>query len=483
MELQLQDWAAIFPEAFVAAMAGVILVLDLYLKPEQRVVTFGLTLLTLVGGALLAISGIPEGRVHAFFGHFTHDRLGGVVKAVLLGVTAAVLVYSRKPLQRLAMYRGELFILVLLAVLGMMLMASAGTLLMAYLGLELMSLALYVMIAMDRDSLPATEGALKYFILGSLASGMLLYGLSLLYGASGGLELQTVAAHAADAGAGDPLLVMGVVFVGIGLAFKLGAVPFHMWVPDAYHGAPNPVTAILASTPKLAAFALFIRLLVDGLGPMAAQWQEMAAILAVLSLIVGNVAAIAQTQIKRMLAYSAIAHVGYLLIGLAGAPDAGTGYMAPLLYMVMYALMGGAAFGLVALVSRADGQGGRIDDYAGLARSHPWLAFLMLILMFGMAGVPPTGGFMAKLYVFQAAVDAGYVGLAVFGVIMAVIGAFYYLRVIKVIYFDAPATQAMAPERDPFAGSVLSLNVLGVLFLGIIPGPLVDMCVYAVQGL
>ena len=482
MELQPQDWAAIIPEAFVAAMAGVILVLDLFLKPEQRVVTFGLTLLTLIGGALLAVNGIPAERVHAFFGHFTHDRLGGVIKAVMLSVTAAALIYGRKPLQRLAMYRGELFILVLLAGLGMMLMASAGTLLMAYLGLELMSLSLYVMIAMDRDSLPATEGALKYFILGSLASGMLLYGLSLLYGASGGLALQTVAAHAAEVGAEDPLLIMGVVFVGIGLAFKLGAVPFHMWVPDAYHGSPNPVTAILASTPKLAAFALLMRLLVDGLGPMAEQWQEMAAILAVLSLVVGNVAAIAQTQIKRMLAYSAIAHVGFLLIGVAAAPDAGTGYMAPLLYMVMYALMGGAAFGLVALVSQADGQGGQIDDYAGLARSHPWLAFLMLILLFSMAGVPPTGGFMAKLYIFQAAVDAGYVALAVFGVVMAVIGAFYYLRVIKVMYFDAP-TYALTPERDPFAGGVLSINALGVLLLGIIPGPLVDMCLYAVEGL
>jgi len=480
MEIQAQHLMAILPELVVVGMACVILVLDLYLKPEQRGITYGLTLLTLLGGAFLAVSGIPAQPQAVFYDHFMHDRMGSVLKAIILVVTALVMVYARRPLQRLDMYRGEFFLLILLAATGMMLMASAGSLLMAYLGLELMSLSLYTMIAMDRDSVPATEGGLKYFILGSLASGVFLYGLSLLYGASGSLLIAEVSAHAAEVGMADPFLVMGVVFAAIGLAFKLGAVPFHMWIPDVYQGAPSPVTAVLASTPKLAAFALVMRILVDGLGPLAEQWQEMAAALAILSLIVGNVVAIAQDNIKRMLAYSAIAHVGYLLIGLAAAPVVSTGYMAPMMYMVMYTLMGGAAFGLIALMHK-DGVGDKISDYAGLSQTHPWKAFLLLILMFAMAGVPPTGGFMAKLYIFQAAVEAGYVSLAVFGVLMAVIGAYYYLRIVKVIYFDSPQAE-LRPDADALAGGVLSLNTLGVLALGIVPGPLVDLCLYAMEG-
>ncbi|KPV41628.1 NADH:ubiquinone oxidoreductase subunit N [Thiohalorhabdus denitrificans] len=482
MEFSASDLGAILPELFVVAMACVILVLDLYLKPGQRGITYGATVLTLLVGALLAVNGLPEARETAFHGHFVHDSLSGVLKLVLLVMTALVVIYARRPLQRLEMYKGELFILVLLATTGMMLMASAGTLLMAYLGLELMSLSLYTMIAMDRDSVPATEGALKYFILGSLASGVFLYGLSLLYGASGSLLIADVASHAGEVGVDDPLMVMGVVFVAIGLAFKLGAVPFHMWVPDVYQGAPSPITALLASTPKLAAFALLLRVMVDGLGPMAAQWQEIAAILAVLSLVVGNVVAIAQSSLKRMLAYSAIAHVGYLLIGLAAAPTAATGYMPTMMYMVMYTLMGGAAFGLVTMMHRQGVAGERIEDYAGFSQSHPWKAFLMMILMFAMAGVPPTGGFMAKLYVFQAAVQADMVGLAVFGVLMAVIGAFYYLRVVKVMYFDAPGAE-LTPDRDGLATGALSLNALAVLLLGIVPAPLVELSLFAVRSL
>jgi len=473
---------AILPELFVVGMAMAILVLDLYLKPGQRGITYTLTILTLLGGAALAAYLIPAQSQTILYEHFIHDRLSAVLKVVMLGMSAVAMVYARRSLQRLAMYRGELFILVLLATAGMMLMASAGTLLMAYLGLELMSLSLYTMIAMDRDSVPATEGGLKYFILGSLASGIFLYGLSLLFGASGSLELAVIAEHAATEGVGDPLLVMGTVFVAIGLAFKLGAVPFHMWVPDVYHGSPNPVTIILASTAKLAAFALLMRLMVDALGAMAPQWQEIAAVLAVLSLIIGNVVAIAQTDIKRMLAYSAIAHVGFLLIGMAAAPAAEDGYMAPVLYMIMYTLMGAASFGLIAIMHKRGAAGERIDDYAGLSQTHPWMAFMMLILMFAMAGVPPTGGFMAKLYIFQAAVQADMVGLAVFGVVMAVVGAFYYLRIVKTMYFDGPET-AMSPDQDGLARGVLSVNALAVLALGIVPGPLVELCLYAVQGL
>lgn len=482
MAFGIPEMMALLPELLVMGMALVILVLDLYLRPDQRGITFALTVATLAGGAVLAAILVPESVRFVLHGQFIHDRLSAVLKIFLLGGTGLAVVYGRRPLQRLAMYRGELFILVLLATSGMMLMASAGTLLLAYLGLELMSLSLYTMIAMDRDSIPATEGGLKYFLLGSLASGIFLYGLSLLFGASGSLALPEIAAHAAQVGLSDPLMVMGVVFVAIGLAFKLGAVPFHMWIPDVYHGSPNPVTVVLASTSKLAAFALVMRLLVDGLGAMAGQWQEIVAALAVLSLIVGNVVAIAQTAIKRMLAYSAIAHVGFLLIGLAAAPDVATTYMAPLFYMVVYTLMGAAAFGIVAFLHRSEAPVETIDDLAGLSRTHPWIAFLMLILMFAMAGVPPTGGFMAKLYIFQVAIEADMVGLALFGVLMAVIGAFYYLRVIKTMYFD-PLAGELAPERDSLAQTAVSLNALAVLFLGVFPGPLVDLCLFAVADL
>jgi NADH-quinone oxidoreductase subunit N len=294
------------------------------------------------------------------------------------------------------------------------------------------------------------------------------------------LAVAEVARYSYEAGAGDPLLMLGMVFSLVGLAFKLGAVPFHMWIPDVYEGAPTPVATLLASAPKIAAFALLIRLVVEGLGGVTEQWQQIAVLFAVLSLIVGNVAAIAQSSIKRMLAYSAIAHIGYFFIGLAGAPE--QGYMAPLLYMFMYGLMGVGAFGVVTLLHHKDVGGDRIDDFKGLSRRYPGLAALMLILMFGMAGVPPTGGFMAKLYVFQTAVGAGYVSLAVFGVLMAVVGAYYYLRVVKVMYFDEPETELVA-DRDGLAKLALGLNALGVLALGILPAPLVTVCMQAVQGI
>lgn len=480
MTFGVPEMLAVLPELVVMGMALALLVLDLYLRPDQRGITFALAVATLAVAAAAAAVLVPGESRTLLNGQFLHDRLGAVLKVFLLGGTALALLYGRRPLQRLAMYRGELFILMLLATAGMMLMASAGTLLMAYLGLELMSLSLYTMIAMDRDSIPATEGALKYFLLGSLASGILLYGLSLVFGASGSLALDEIAAHAARAGVADPILVLGGVFVAVGLAFKLGAVPFHMWLPDVYHGSPNPVTVVLASTSKLAAFALLMRLLVDGLGPIAEQWQVIAAALAVLSLVVGNVVAIAQTAIKRMLAYSAIAHVGFLLIGLAAAPT--SGYMAPVLYMLLYTLMGAAAFGIVAMLDREEAPARSIDDFAGLSRTHPWTAFLMLILMFALAGVPPTGGFMAKLYVFQAAVEADLVWLAVFGVLMAVIGAFYYLRVVKAMYFDPPQ-RTLGSAGDPVAQGAISVNALAVLGLGILPGPLVDLSLFAVSGL
>ncbi len=481
MNFESQHLLAILPELLVAFMACIVLLLDLYLKPSQRGITFSLTVATLIVGIGITIARIPESTQVILSGSFVHDRLGAIIKVGLLGLAAMILLYSRRPLQHLDMYRGEFFILTLLTILGMMLMTSAGSLLTGYLGLELMSLSLYTMIAMDRDSVPATEGGLKYFILSSLSSGILLYGLSLLYGSSGSLVITEIAAYVAGGATTDPILILGAVFTAVGLAFKIGAVPFHMWLPDVYQGAPSPVTTLLASAPKLAAFALILRIFAEGLGPMAEQWQEMAIILALGSLVIGNWVAIVQTNIKRMLAYSAIAHMGYFLIGIAAAPE--SGYMPPLLYMLMYTLMGGGAFGLITLMRHREAGREEIEEYRGLSQTHPWMALLMGILMLAMAGIPPTGGFMAKLYIFQAAIEAGYVGLATFGVLMAVVGLFYYLRVVKVMYFDDPQEEPIAPAEDRFAHSVLSINSLAVLGLGILPGPLVDVCLYAVQGL
>jgi NADH-quinone oxidoreductase subunit N len=379
------------------------------------------------------------------------------------------------------MFRGEFFVLSLFATLGMMVMISAASLLLLYLGLELLSLSLYAMVALRRDSAVATEAAMKYFVLGALASGLLLYGMSMIYGATGTLDLAAIAQKIQTGQANASILVFGLVFIVAGLGFKLGAVPFHMWVPDVYHGAPTAVTVMIGSVPKLAALAFVLRILVEGLGAPAllAEWQNMLAILALLSMAVGNVTAIAQTNLKRMLAYSTIAHMGFMLLGiLAGTKD---GYSAAMFYAVVYALMSLGAFGMILLLSREGFEADSLDDFKGLNQRDRWYAFLMLLLMFSLAGIPIMLGFWAKLAVLQAAFAAGYTALVVAAVILSLIGAFYYLRVIKLMYFDDPVDAtpitAGADQR-----ALITVNGLAVLVLGIVPGWLLALCQRAIQA-
>jgi len=379
------------------------------------------------------------------------------------------------------MFRGEFFTLVLFATLGMMVMISANHFLTLYLGLELLSLSMYALVALQRDSNDATEAAMKYFVLGALASGMLLYGMSMIYGATGSLEITRVAERIASGQANLAILVFGLVFVVSGLAFKFGAVPFHMWVPDVYQGAPTAVALLISTAPKLAAFAFAIRLLVESLGhqSLLVEWQQMLAILAVLSMALGNITAIAQTNIKRMLAYSTISHMGFVLLGLlSGTID---GYGAAMFYVSVYAFVGLGTFGMIMLLSREGFEADRIEDFKGLNRRSPWYAFVMLLLMFSLAGVPPTVGFYAKLAVLQGAMDAGFLGLAIVAVLLSLIGAFYYLRIVRLMYFDEPVdgTPIVAPVG---ARLLLSLNGLAALVVGIVPGWLMTICQQAMQA-
>ena len=471
-------WPA-YPEIFLLVMACVILVADLFVRDENRGITYLLTQMTLAGCAVVTWviaaymnTGEP---VHTFSGMFVGDLMSDVLKLITYFGVMAILVYSRDYISMRGMFRGEFFALVLFATLGMMVMISANHLLTLYLGLELLSLSLYAMVALQRDSGTATEAAMKYFVLGALASGMLLYGMSMIYGATGSLEITRIASMIADDGAKNLVLVFGLVFLVAGIGFKLGAVPFHMWLPDVYHGAPTAVTLFIGSVPKLAAFAFVIRLLVQGLGAEEIQshWQQMLAVMAVLSLIVGNITAIAQTNIKRMLAYSTISHMGFLLIGiLAGGLN---GYASSMFYVVVYVLMNLGTFGMIMLLSRNGFEADNLDDFKGLNQRSPWYAFLMLLLMFSMAGVPPTVGFYAKFAILQAIVEAGHLWLAVIAVVFSLIGAFYYLRIIKLMYFDAPTDDApIAPRAD--ARVLMSINGIAVLAFGIFPQPLMTLC-------
>ena len=467
-------WPA-FPEIFLLAMACVILIADLFIRDENRGLTYFLTQLTLAGCAALTWVTASNEPVHTFSGMFVGDLMSDVLKLVTYFGVISILVYARDYITLRGMFRGEFFALTLFATLGLMVMITANHLLTLYLGLELLSLSLYAMVALQRDSAQATEAAMKYFVLGALASGMLLYGMSMIYGATGSLEITRIASVIADDGAKNLVLVFGLVFLVAGIGFKLGAVPFHMWLPDVYHGAPTAVTLFIGSVPKLAAFAFVIRLLVQGLGTEEIQghWQQMLAVMAVLSLIVGNITAIAQTNLKRMLAYSTISHMGFLLIGIvAGGLN---GYASSMFYVVVYVLMNLGAFGMIMLLSRQGFEAENLEDFKGLNQRSPWYAFLMLLLMFSMAGVPPTVGFYAKFAVLQAIVEAGHVWLAVIAVVFSLIGAFYYLRIVKLIYFDEPAdTAILAPRTD--AGLLMSLNGIAVLAFGVFPQPLMTLC-------
>jgi len=476
MNFQFTDLIVVLPELLVLGMACLILVVDLFLTDRQRVFSYVLTQFTVVAAFALLAAGYSDGPNIRFSGMFVRDGMADVLKMAVMVMSFGAFLYSHQYLKDRDLFKGEYYVLGLFGVLGMMVMISAHSFLTIYMGLELLSLSLYAMVAFNRNSRIATEAAMKYFMLGAVASGMLLYGMSLLYGITGTLDIAEAGKHLAGKDT-DIVMLLALVFVIAGLAFKLGAVPFHMWLPDVYHGAPTSVTLFIGSAPKIAAFALFMRLLAESLGGLHADWINILAVLSVLSLAIGNVIAIAQTNIKRMLAYSTISHVGFLLMGiLAGTPD---GYSAAMFYVISYALMALGAFGMVVLLSRKGLEAERLDDFKGLNERSPWFAFIMLILMFSMAGVPPTVGFYAKLVVIKAVIDVDMLWLAIVAVLFSVIGAFYYIRVVKLMYFDAP--EDSRPLRaTPEMQVMLTLNGLAVLAIGLFPDRLMALCLGAI---
>ncbi|MFL6617639.1 MAG: NADH-quinone oxidoreductase subunit NuoN [Povalibacter sp.] len=460
-------------EIFMIAAICVILLIDVFLSDRSRWITYALSLLSLVGAAVVTLQNSVSTRVSALDGTFVADPMGDVLKLFAYGTVAVTFMYSREYLRRRDLFKGEYFILGLVALLGVMVMTSAGSLVTVYIGVELLSLALYAMVAFDRDSGIAAEAAMKYFVLGAISSGALLYGFSIIYGMTGTLQLDELALAIREVGPDRVGLVFGLAFVIAGVAFKFGAVPFHMWVPDVYHGAPTPVTLFVSTAPKIASYILAIRVLAEGLDAMVASWQGMLIALAVLSMIIGNVVAIAQTNLKRMLAYSAISHVGFILLGILAGTSAG--YRASLFYTMAYVIMTIGSFGMILLLSREGFEADQIDDFKGLNRKSPWFAAVMMMLMFSTAGVPPFIGFWAKLAVLGAVIDINLSWLAAVAVLLSVVGAFYYLRVIKVMYFDEPA-DAVVVDAGGTLRALLTANGLAVLVLGIFPGALIELC-------
>ncbi len=477
MEYIKTDLITALPELTVLFMAMFILLLDLFIKPRNRIVIYGLAQFTLLAAAYFTVVTYNPSVGYAFSNMFVDDPLADILKLMTFLGTSMMLVYTRQYMQQRGMFRGEYYAMVLFALLGMMIMISGQSLLTIYMGLELLSLCLYSLVAFDRDNARATEAAMKYFVLGALASGMLLYGMSMIYGMTGSLNVTEISSALLEMNTKNPVLILGLVFIVAGLAFKFGAVPFQMWVPDVYQGAPTSITMLIGSVPKFAAFAITIRLLAQGLQPLAIDWQDMLLIMAVLSIAIGNITAIAQTNLKRMLAYSTISHVGFLLFGLMSANL--NGFASSMFYITAYVLMTLAGFGMILLLSRQGFEAENLDDLKGLNQRSPWAAFLMLITMFSMAGVPPTLGFYAKFTVLQAALQAGFLWAVVFAVVMAAIGAFYYLRIVKLMYFDAPKdnTPISAPVDMQL---VLSINAVALLLLGIMPQTLMQICGVAI---
>lgn len=464
------------------AMACLIMIVDLFVKDKKRTVTFVLTQLTLVGAAVATAMTSSGQILYTFNNMFVGDLMGDLLKLLLYLTVLVVLFYSRSYVQdRPDMAKGEFYTLTLFATLGMMVMISANHFLSVYIGIELLSLSLYAMVALNRDSIASTEAAMKYFVLGALASGLLLYGMSMIYGATGTLEISAIAERLFNGQANKTILGFGVVFLVAGIAFKLGVVPFHMWIPDVYHGAPTAVTLFIASAPKLAAFAIVIRMLVNGLIVASADWQAMLIILSVLSMAVGNFAAIAQTNLKRMLAYSAISHMGFMLLGMVTGVVGGdarfalNAYSSSMFYVITYVLTSAGTFGMILLLARAGFESDEISDFAGLNKRSPWFAALMMMMMFSMAGVPFFVGFFAKFSVLQAVVAAGYLWLAIAAVLFSLVGAYYYLRVVKVMYFDPPANAARI-EASIDVKILISANGLAVAALGIFPQTLMSLC-------
>lgn len=493
------DLASMFlpalPEIFLMVMACAVMIVDLFVKSERRTASYLLCQVAIAGCAALTLFvmiGTEGALIYTFGNLFVADMMSHLLKLAAYIATSVALVYSRQYMYDRGLWRGEFFTLLLFSLLGGMILMSANSFLTVYMGVELLSLCLYAMVALNRDSAASTEAAMKYFVLGALASGLLLYGMSMIYGATGTLTITDVARAIGSGTPDKTILVFGLVFTVCGLAFKLGVAPFHMWIPDVYHGAPTAVTLVIGTAPKLAAFAMAMRLLVNGMLDLAGDWQQMLAIMAVLSMAIGNVTAIAQTNLKRVLAYSTISHMGFLLIGLLSGVvggnwfNAADAYSAAMFYSVVYVLMSLGAFGMLLFLSRAGLECERLDDLRGLNRRSPWYAFIMLILMFSLAGLPPTGGFFAKYAVLSSAVAAGQVWLAVVAVLFSLIGAFFYLRIVKLMYFDEPDDSV--PGRAVVEGPdgmrlLLSINGLALLALGILPQPLLALCMLAIKTL
>jgi NADH-quinone oxidoreductase subunit N len=473
------DLILAIPEISLFTLACLVLIVDAFSNDPQHLWTYRITQVSLLLTLALVLCAYPDNTVIAFNGGFISDAMSAILKAFMCGISFVVFLYSYEYLKEHQSLKGEYFVLGLFAVLGMMIMASAYSLLSVYLGLELLSLSLYAMVAMQRDSDSASEAAMKYFILGALASGLLLYGISMIYGLTGHLQLSDIAEAINSESINRSYLVFAMIFLIIGMAFKLGAAPFHMWVPDVYQGAPTSVTLFISTAPKLAAFAMTMRILVDGLFPLVADWQSILMMLAVLSMAVGNIVAIAQTNIKRMLAYSTIAHVGFLFLGLIAGTA--SGFSGSMFYIISYALMSMGAFGMVILLGRNGFEAEMLDDFKGLSERNPWFAFIMLCLMFSMAGVPPFLGFWSKWFVLKELVASGFVELAAVAVVFSIIGAYFYLRIIKLMYFDK-ADSMIAIKSSKQMRVVLSVNGLLILFLGLAPNALMALCLSALAG-
>lgn len=478
MTFEMPDFSLALPEMWLLAMACVVLVVDLFVPGRESAAAFYVSQVALVGTVWLALQTQWGVDATTFNESYIADSLGALLKASICVLTFFVFAYSRDYLRQRGLLKGEFFLLGLLATLGMLVMASAYSMLTLYLGLELLSLCLYALVAYDRDSRMGSEAAMKYFVLGALSSGMLLYGMSMVYGGSGSLYIADIAATAA-AGEGGLLMAFGLTFVMVGVAFKFGAVPFHMWIPDVYEGAPTATTLFVATAPKVAAIALFARLVGDGLGALQEHWQMMAIILAVASLVIGNLFALVQTNIKRMLGYSTVAHIGFLFLGFASGTA--EGYSAALFYAITYGFMAAGAFGMVILLSSRGFEADRIEDMRGLNDRHSGFALVMLVLMFSMTGIPGTVGFYAKWLVLKSVIDVGLIWLAVLAVVFAVIGAFYYLRILKLVFFDR--ADDVQPIQAPAAmRGLLAVNGVAVLLVGLFPDRLIEACRAAFIG-
>jgi NADH-quinone oxidoreductase subunit N len=468
----------VLPEVVVLTAASLILMIDLFVGDQRRHVTYWLTQLSLLlaAGVTFNVNIMQLATTKVFYNMVVDDMLADVLRIASFVAVSLMLFYSRSYLVARGLFRGETFVLILFALLGMQVMITGNNFLTLYLGLELMSLSLYSLVALQREQAAASEAAMKYFVLGALASGMLLYGLSMIYGATGTLDIDRVGRSVLGGQGNALLLTFGLVFVVSGIAFKLGVVPYHMWVPDVYHGAPTAITLLIGSAPELAGFALALRLLSGALQGLAIDWQGMLIVLSLLSMVLGNLIAIAQTNIKRLLAYSAIANMGFMLLGFLAADV--NGFSAAMFYTIVYVLMSLVAFGIVLLLSRAGFECDQLDDFKGLNQRSPWWAFIMLLTMFSLTGIPPLVGFYAKFTVIEAAVNQGFVWLAVVAVLSSLIGAFYYLRVVKIMYFDDPLDRTPLDARGD-TRFLLSANGLLLLGLGILPQPLMELCISA----